>query len=517
MKLASLLVPIALAGAAHAQLSLSWSDGVLGSGVDYSLSGGASGAGYFLLPSLNEGPTPLALLDPFDPRLLDVGLDLLSFADVGFLSAGGSATVSYPFPANPALSGFPLYAQALTFPGAATLADELSNQVKFVLSLPGEAHLALNDDGDARRWPSATTLDDGTVLVAGGQSPDVPPVFHDSISLFDPQTQSFVPSPAALPEARSHHRATLLDDGRVLLSGGIDGAGALASCAIYNPSTGSATATGSMSSPRVMHTATKLGDGRVFVAGGSTGFDAAHPIGWPASMFTALATTEIYNPATGVWSAGPALPAPLTTAEAALLGSGKVLIAGGVESPAGLGPSTTDACLLYDPAGGGGVGLTDPLPDRRMHLGIAPAFTGDVIAVGGADVDFATLSTSVHDDTYVFDHGTETWSSKTPVPQSIRCGQLICIPRGGKVVYGFGAGLNGLDLATGTFNFNRNVWVMDDTYSVWVRGGVLHEDRLGGRFALLEGLRILVIGSGGGAGAAADKSGDVVTGIEPGC
>src|SRR5258705_321194 len=73
--------------------------------------------------------------------------------------------------------------------------------------------------------------------------------------------------------------AATLDDGRVLVCGGNDDQNnVLASAEIYNPATNTITPTGSMSQARYFHAAVKLADGRVMVFGGSTVVDASSPI-----------------------------------------------------------------------------------------------------------------------------------------------------------------------------------------------------------------------------------------------
>ncbi len=66
----------------------------------------------------------------------------------------------------------------------------------------------------------------------------------------------------------------------------------LASAEIYDPTTGIFTATGPMSDKRVYHTATLLADGRVLVAAGVGQFADSAP----------LASAEIYDPRTGTFS-----------------------------------------------------------------------------------------------------------------------------------------------------------------------------------------------------------------------
>src|SRR6476619_1053005 len=80
---------------------------------------------------------------------------------------------------------------------------------------------------------------------------------------------AWVPT-ASLAHARWHHTATLLMDGRVLVAGGDADCcyKALASAEIYNPATGMWSPTGAMKVPRSYHTATLLPDGKVLVVGG---------------------------------------------------------------------------------------------------------------------------------------------------------------------------------------------------------------------------------------------------------
>ena len=106
-----------------------------------------------------------------------------------------------------------------------------------------------------RSGHTATLLDDGTVLIAGGNSQPHVPI--DTAERFDVARGAFVPA-GPLRGPRALHTATLLDDGRVLIAGGIrGGAGSeLASAEIYDPARDSFRATGAMSVGRAGHSAT---------------------------------------------------------------------------------------------------------------------------------------------------------------------------------------------------------------------------------------------------------------------
>jgi hypothetical protein len=163
--------------------------------------------------------------------------------------------------------------------------------------------------------------------------------------LFAQQTGSFTLT-GSMNAPRTGHTATLLNDGRVLVAGGC-ASNAPQDCAqaeLYNPATGLWKRTNSMSTRRSGHTATLLKSGKVLVAGG-----------WPSPSATPLATAEIFDPSTGTWTSAGSM-STIRGAHAAVLFrsgplDGKVLVAGGTSACGGCTPILASA-ELFDPENG---------------------------------------------------------------------------------------------------------------------------------------------------------------------
>jgi hypothetical protein len=192
-----------------------------------------------------------------------------------------------------------------------------------------------------RAWHTATRLTDGSVLIVGGYRSTRAREVLPTAELFDPATQSFI-AVGQMRAARAAHRATLLADGRVLITGG-QGATLrhAASAEIYDPATRRFTPAGSLLTPRSDHTATLLADGRVLIAGGATN-------GPPDSQTVAAA--ELYDPAKNVFTPAGSLHTARAKHSAALLPDGRVLIIGGSDVQISRGRFAS--AEVYDPAKG---------------------------------------------------------------------------------------------------------------------------------------------------------------------
>ena len=185
----------------------------------------------------------------------------------------------------------------------------------------------------ARTTHAAVLLGDGRVLIAGGSDGQVRLA---TAEVFDPTTGRFTPTGAML-EVRSHFTATVVTGGQVLVTGGwgpVTGA-SLASAELFDPATGRFAQTGSMGTPRADHTATERADGSVLVTGGNSVY-AYDPYICGGQLFSCgrqIQTTtpyvEVFDPATGTFTAAQLRIVGRAAHTATLLASGAVLVTGG--------------------------------------------------------------------------------------------------------------------------------------------------------------------------------------------
>jgi hypothetical protein len=178
---------------------------------------------------------------------------------------------------------------------------------------------------------------------------------------------------ARMHERRADHTSTLLPDGRVLIVGGMVENGVfLNSAELYDPKRGIFVVTDSMRSSRVEHTATLLPNGEVLIAGGLAGRASE---GGPG----VVASTEIYDPATGHFTAGPLMITPRTGHAAVLLGNNKVLVVGGADDNGALASAE-----IYDPSSNRFIATTS-MHSARVARSAVVLQDGRVLVTGGGN------------------------------------------------------------------------------------------------------------------------------------
>lgn len=146
-----------------------------------------------------------------------------------------------------------------------------------------DAFVTAGQMAEGRTNHAAALLDDGSVLVAGGAGGDNADVSLASVEVLNPRQGGWA-TVASLAEARTGHTATRLDDGRVLVAGGESARRgsrrSLASAEVFEPqatSGGEWRPAGDMGCPRSEHAAVLLGDGSVLVVAGDAAFPGQAP------------------------------------------------------------------------------------------------------------------------------------------------------------------------------------------------------------------------------------------------
>jgi hypothetical protein len=307
----------------------------------------------------------------------------------------------------------------------------------------------------SRKTCTSTVLLSGKVLVAGGHNDSG---HLASAELYDPVAGTWAPT-GAMNVARMNHSATLLPDGRVLVVGGANTA-YLASAELYNPVTGTWTTTSSVATPNAYHTATMLPNGKVLVAGGiGAGIDDY---------------AQLYDPSTGNWAATGSLSRPRGNHRAVLLPGGRVLIVGGQNYDGYL-----SAAEIYDSANGlwtdAGT-ITTP----RAFFNAVLLKSGNVLIVGGVGTGGAVLSS-----TEQYNPASNTWT----VSASLKDARKNHVT---------GVFANGTVLVAGGNDDSVNALSTTELYNptsgTWMVSGVLNSARYASTATVLNTGHMLVAG-----------------------
>jgi len=310
--------------------------------------------------------------------------------------------------------------------------------------------VATSPMADDRQQPIVVTLLDGRVL-AGGD-------FFARCEIYDPTAGAWSAT-GSMATNRSQHALVVLPDGRVLAAGGAGGPGpslvAVATAEIFDPATGTWTGTSSLGVARQRSPpAVVLPDGRVLVAGG-----------YAQGGYAPLESAEVYDPATGTWTATGPMTAGVT--RLVPLADGRVV-----------GLAAGRRVQLFDPQTGG---WTDggPVPAGQSVQIVARLPDGRVLASGGGDPGTEFGRTSI------LDPGTLQWSSAGSMSQG-RFDTAVAVRPDGSVL-----ALGGLD---GTGTPLATVERFDPATGTWTAAAPLLEARFTpGVAALAEG-KLLVVG-----------------------
>ncbi len=238
-------------------------------------------------------------------------------------------------------------------------------------------------------------------------------------------------STGLMKTARYWASSVVLQNGQVLLTGGIRDGQRLTSAELYDPSSGTWIGTSSMNSPRFLHTSVLLPDGRVFVIG--------------SESLSAFA--EIYDPMAQLWVRTSPMSTERGRPTATLLLNGKVLVAGGDI------PNGQSSAEIYDPT------TETWTPTFRMSTTRRGAvatllLSGKVLVAGGGPVGFPSE---------LFDPATLSWSitgSMLDVGQNASLATSL-LPDG-RVLAVFGGPTTGSSIV--------RTQLYDPTIGAWKRG-----------------------------------------------
>ncbi|MBI2787150.1 MAG: IPT/TIG domain-containing protein, partial [Elusimicrobia bacterium] len=226
-----------------------------------------------------------------------------------------------------------------------------------------------------------------------------------------------------------HGTLTKLRDGRVLLAGGRDPAvngSYLTNADLYDPATGSWTAGPPMKVGRVLHASVLLADGRVLVTGGSD---------WPYN------SVEIFDPVLSTWTAAAPLANGRSLHGAALLPDGRVLVASGWN-----GGTEMSSAEIYDPVADTW-SPAPPLSTARRSAKMITLSDGKILLAGGEGVATAE----------VFNPVTNAWGPAGTMSHTRQLHQLALLPNG-KVLAAGGWGPVGASSTTDVYDPATNAW-----------------------------------------------------------
>ncbi len=252
---------------------------------------------------------------------------------------------------------------------------------------------------------SAVLLQDGRVLITGGDGASGPLATAEFFN-----TDGSVSPAVPMNVARSGHISVVLQDGRVLVGGGtVAGGGATNAAEIYDPIANTWTSlAGGMMEARSGATEALLQDGRVAVAGGQNGSVVS-------------STIEIFDPLAGNFSFAGTLSSPRTQHAMGMLGDGRVMIIGGSN-----GTTAVASSDIYDPATRS-IAPGPSLATPRSGHSATTLLDGRVLVAGGNHTVINADGTSTPTDlasAEIFDLSTGTFSAVASALATARQGHL---------------------------------------------------------------------------------------------
>jgi hypothetical protein len=321
---------------------------------------------------------------------------------------------------------------------------------------------------------TATLLNNGKVLVTGGIHTQVDGTskINNSVELYDPDLGVFtINSPSMdMKIPRASHTETLLANGNVLIAGGyraISGSPvSLSSFEIFDINTMTFTVYDQLNTGRHYHTATRLKDGRVLITGGSNAISGVE---------TYLSSTEIYDPATNTFTTVGSMTSPRVLHTVTLLNNGKVLIVGGGNTSGNL-----SSYEIFDPTTNTFTFIGSFTKAVSLHTATLLQ-SGKVLIYAGADRKIYNPDTN---------NFIETSSETTYLSKILHTSVLLS---DGKVFF-IGGGNRGFK-PENLLNYSEIYNPSDETFTIT---GNIHTKRISHTATLLNNGKVIIIGGHSG-------------------
>ncbi len=246
---------------------------------------------------------------------------------------------------------------------------------------------------------TATLLNDGTVLVTGGETGAGVTASAELINTT--VTASFFL--AGMNFARASHAAVLLSSGKVLVTGGSDSVGhTWKQAELYDPAGHKWLPAGNMAAPRVTLSLRLLPDGSAIAIGGDRN-----------------GTSEKYSPSSNTWSGTAQMMSLRYNSPSATLDDGRILVAGGL-----VNANPIISAEIFNPSTSAWSGVSN-MRLARASFSLTSTPIG-VLAAGS----YSKLGTT--NSTELFHPGNSTWSPAEPMNKS-RGAQGYAVVPGGSV------------------------------------------------------------------------------------
>lgn len=435
----SLLAPLSLVGAltttADAQeLPHSEVPSAAAGGMGRVRVTGNPGEAYAIWFSAIEEVTQIAdgIILQINPlRALQNGLEI-----TGIFDNSGQAIFEYPIDAS--WDGYQLSFQTVTVDEIGNI--RVSNLARATFQTPNTFAGAVGVPSALSIFGDLFNLPDGRQLAIGGAGPVV--------QAYEPWVQQTLPVGIANPSYLFSTRVQLAD-GKVLVAGGLNATvdtsgktpqiGVITSSEayLYDPVANTYNPTnGPLNVARAAAAGVRLNTGKVFIFGGLGTIDIADP----TTLLTGiLASSEIYDPATGLFTLGPSLVEGKAFHTCTLLNNGQVLVAGGLGLAFGI-PVISNSGYTYNPSNNTFGLFPKFFSGPRMLHSATKLADGKVVLSGGITADLTAVlqsgdlsqialssinSTAFWDPTASFGAGSFKVGPILPAPRALHTSTLM--------------------------------------------------------------------------------------------